>query len=236
LTIHDDGKLCFECKKIGLLRKAHRIMTSGGAVCDEHFRDKQGMPQLTIEAKGLILRWKQATAVMAATAEVQSVEVKAPLGTIAQLAKKFIDAGMSVEDAKEALVGQQYSRKQATDALNELGFTKVQIQPKEKTIVAKRIDEATQDEMRKDAAAGMSINAIAVKHSSSWPTVKNIVGNGHKAAKKNAPTKSTNGRVHLPLRILSPKAHAFLEKWNTEANEAFAALPLEKKAELLGTL
>lgn len=55
MTIADNGKLCNSCKKIGLQRKAHRIMPGeGGAQCDEHFRDISGLPQLNEEAKRFI--------------------------------------------------------------------------------------------------------------------------------------------------------------------------------------
>lgn len=56
MTLRDDGKFCWKCKKIGLQRLAHRIMPSGGAVCDEHFREEAGRPQLTEEARTFIGR------------------------------------------------------------------------------------------------------------------------------------------------------------------------------------
>lgn len=52
------------------------------------------------------------------------------------------------------------------------------------TTMAKRIDEETKSEILRDSEAGMSISAIAAKHGVSWPTVKNIVGNGTKPAGK----------------------------------------------------
>src|SRR6267142_5768239 len=55
MTIADDNKFCNSCKKVGLQRKAHRIMPGeGGAQCDEHFRDISGLPQLNEEAKRFI--------------------------------------------------------------------------------------------------------------------------------------------------------------------------------------
>jgi hypothetical protein len=59
MTIADDGKFCNSCRKVGLQRKAHRIMPGeGGAQCDEHFRDISGLPQLSNEAKVFIAKCK----------------------------------------------------------------------------------------------------------------------------------------------------------------------------------
>jgi hypothetical protein len=60
LTIADDGKFCSSCKKLGLQRKAHRIMAGeGGAQCDEHFRQISGLPQLNEKAKLFIAMCKE---------------------------------------------------------------------------------------------------------------------------------------------------------------------------------
>lgn len=60
MTIADDGKFCNSCKKLGLQRKAHRIMAGeGGQQCDEHFREKWGLPQLNEKAKLFILSCKE---------------------------------------------------------------------------------------------------------------------------------------------------------------------------------
>jgi len=65
MTIADDGKFCNTCKKVGLRRKAHRIMSGkgeGGAQCDEHFRDISGLPQLNEEAKRFIAQCEETLA------------------------------------------------------------------------------------------------------------------------------------------------------------------------------
>jgi hypothetical protein len=59
MTLRDDNKLCHECKRAGWLRKAHRIMPSGGHVCDEHYRHLSGKPQLNREAEAFIENWKR---------------------------------------------------------------------------------------------------------------------------------------------------------------------------------
>lgn len=59
MTIADDGKFCNSCKKLGLQRKAHRIMAGdGGAQCDEHFREISGLPQLNEKARRFIASCK----------------------------------------------------------------------------------------------------------------------------------------------------------------------------------
>jgi hypothetical protein len=94
------------------------------------------------------------------------------------------------------------------------------------TTMAKRIDEATREAIRKDAADGTNLNAIAMKHGVGWGTVRDIVNVSGKtrAAKRGrtakAATKSSNGNG----------ATTAME----ELCEAlWAAMPLEKKAELL---
>jgi len=63
LKIADDGKLCGPCKARGLQRPAHRIVPavkgehSKIAVCDEHYRLDQGLPQLTAKAEALVKSW-----------------------------------------------------------------------------------------------------------------------------------------------------------------------------------
>lgn len=60
MTIADDGKFCNSCKKLGLQRKAHRIMAGdGGAQCDEHFREISGLPQLDEKARRFIATCKE---------------------------------------------------------------------------------------------------------------------------------------------------------------------------------
>lgn len=195
MTLQDDGKFCFECNKIGLLRKAHRIVPKYGAACDEHYREHAGLPQITMEGKGLILRWKTAMA----AAPVQPPET------------------------------------------SEKPEPEIQTQPKETHAVPKQIDETVKEEIRKDWAAGMNYEQIRRKHMTSWITVKNIItaaggANGHNSAKKSKASKTS--KIDNPMRVISPTpdARTLLDKWNTEANEVFSALPLEKKAELLGMI
>lgn len=54
-----DDRICVPCKKIGLTRKAHRVMPGGGGRCDEHFREEQGLPQLNEAAKAFIAHCKE---------------------------------------------------------------------------------------------------------------------------------------------------------------------------------
>ncbi len=58
MTISDDKKFCWPCKKLGMRRKAHRI-TPGGPRCDEHFREEYGLPQLNDEGRAFIERCKE---------------------------------------------------------------------------------------------------------------------------------------------------------------------------------
>jgi hypothetical protein len=165
MTVKDDGKLCFDCKQLHVERKAHRIMPSGTAVCEEHYRRRMGLPQRTPEAVDLVKRWE--------ALKPREEEVPKP---------------------------------------KEEGETKM----------AKSLDQATIDKMRKDYAEGISINAIAEKHGSSWPTVKQAVGSGNKAAKKNA---SSNSRGSTMFALTPAFADVV---WNS--------LSFEKKAELLSKL
>lgn len=52
-TKHDNSN-CGTCRRLGLKRKAHRIMADGTTRCDEHFREECGLPQLTDEARCFI--------------------------------------------------------------------------------------------------------------------------------------------------------------------------------------
>lgn len=103
MTIQDDEKFCIPCKKIGVDRKAHRIMPSGGGRCDEHFRDEQGLPQLSPEAVRFIQLCKEREKNPAGSAtelEAQYDRVEKPVR------KKFDykamqvdrDAGMRITD------------------------------------------------------------------------------------------------------------------------------------------
>src|SRR5712664_1571031 len=47
MTVADDKKTCFDCKQLGRSSKAHRIMPIGAAVCDEHYRQRMGLPSLS---------------------------------------------------------------------------------------------------------------------------------------------------------------------------------------------
>jgi hypothetical protein len=51
-----EKKDCGRCRRIGLKRRAHRIMPDKSARCDEHFRQEWGWPQLTREAEAFIER------------------------------------------------------------------------------------------------------------------------------------------------------------------------------------
>lgn len=99
MTIADDGKFCNTCKKIGLQRKAHRIVSGeGGAQCDEHFREISGLPQLNETAKRFIAQCKE-------TLADPSAGVPHPPGSAAPRKKRdFIvmqidrDAGMTIDE------------------------------------------------------------------------------------------------------------------------------------------
>jgi len=108
------------------------------------------------------------------------------------------------------------------------------------------IDAETIEEIRKLARQGKKPQQIANELSVSWPSAKKyseghfVAQNGggdKKPSPKPAKVKVDRGPVNIPLRALvSPAVNSLIEKWNREANEAFAALPLEKKAELLSSL
>jgi hypothetical protein len=72
MTIKDDGKPCFDCNQIGRVSKAHRIMPSGAAVCEEHYRQRMGLPQRTSEAADLVKRWQSLGAKEEAASEPES--------------------------------------------------------------------------------------------------------------------------------------------------------------------
>jgi hypothetical protein len=89
------------------------------------------------------------------------------------------------------------------------------------------------DAIRKDAAAGLSLNEIAEKNGVSWPTAKRYAdakggkktagGGDSSPASKRAAKASRNG--HFAVKLTPGGLDAV---WN--------ALPAEKKAELLGNL
>lgn len=60
MSMRDDGKLCRRCKEAGLNRLAHRIMPNGEPLCDEHYRDECGLPQLDTE-RSLFIKNLQST-------------------------------------------------------------------------------------------------------------------------------------------------------------------------------
>jgi hypothetical protein len=58
VSVNDDGKNCHDCRQLRIERKAHRIMPSGAAVCEEHWRSRMGLPQRTSEAVAIVKSWQ----------------------------------------------------------------------------------------------------------------------------------------------------------------------------------
>lgn len=116
---------------------------------------------------------------------------------------------------------------------------------KEKKKMALEIDWAKVQQERND---GATVTALAEKYGCSTPTIcghtKPAAGGGKRAlvkkpgrlseiADRAAPrARKANGNGSSPFVA----ANALMRKWNEEADVAFSALPLEKKAELLASL
>ena len=83
---------------------------------------------------------------------------------------------------------------------------------------------------QKDRDAGMSVADLAKKYN---VTTASIYGRTMKPPKQEKTKKGKRG-AHRALS--ATVANSLLEKWHREANEAFAALPLDKKAQLLSQL
>lgn len=102
---------------------------------------------------------------------------------------------------------------------------------REKTKMPKRTSEETRTAILKDAAAGMTVEQIRVKHGVGWPTAKRIIDDGGIATRParrgraaKAAAKSSNGSS-VTMRVTQEMVDAF-----------WAALALEKKAALLNLL
>ncbi len=101
----------------------------------------------------------------------------------------------------------------------------------------KRIDEAMKTAIREDAKVGMSIERIRKKHGVGWGTARDIVARadsmipsaGHKRRRRPPKSVNVNGAARngkLPMLEATPEL----------CDAVWAALPLEKKAALLGRL
>lgn len=108
MTLKDDGKFCFECKEVGWLRKAHRIIPKHGAVCDEHYRHHEGLPQLTPEANALIARWKalkpkevEVETKIETEGETQMRTSQPPEQSVIDAMRADFAAGMNVEQVRK---------------------------------------------------------------------------------------------------------------------------------------
>jgi hypothetical protein len=56
--MNNEPKFCGDCAELGIPDvKAHRIIGKRG-VCEEHFRQRMGLPQRTPEAEAIVERWK----------------------------------------------------------------------------------------------------------------------------------------------------------------------------------
>jgi hypothetical protein len=97
------------------------------------------------------------------------------------------------------------------------------------------ISQETIEAIRKDAAAGLSLNQIAEKHSVSWPTAKKFAGGGGKKPAGGGDTSSPRRKLavrHAP----SSNGHFLVNLSIVGLDAVWNALPAEKKAELLGNL
>jgi hypothetical protein len=96
-----------------------------------------------------------------------------------------------------------------------------------------RIEQSTVDEIKRRAAEGMKISAIAEETGVSYMTVrKYAIGEATRAKAKPGP----KGIAKANGGTLAKSMAGLLRKWNEEADAVFAALPLERKAALLGSL
>lgn len=156
--------------------------------------------------------------------------------SIGDQAKKLMASGLSAEDTISALVNLGFGKRESKAAV---GIPEEK--PEKEKRMAARIDDATQKEIITDLKSGMNFNQVSLKHSVSWGLVRKISEESGvapaKASKAAVKVKVDRRPINIPLRTLvSPAVNSLLAKWNDEANAAFAALPLEKKAELLASL
>jgi hypothetical protein len=94
-------------------------------------------------------------------------DTKPALSVIAKLAKKFMETGMTARDARDALIGQDYPKGAATDALAELGH-KVEDPMKP---AAGKDNKDRNAKMQADRDAGMSLERLSEKYKLSLGTV-----------------------------------------------------------------
>jgi hypothetical protein len=58
LRMNNEPKFCGDCAELGISDvKAHRVIGKRG-VCEEHYRQRMGLPQRTPEAESIVERWK----------------------------------------------------------------------------------------------------------------------------------------------------------------------------------
>jgi hypothetical protein len=99
--------------------------------------------------------------------EKRKLAAEKPLGVGATLAKKFMDRGMSALDARDALIGQDYSAKEAVAALAELGH---KVEESMKPAVGKD-NKDRNAKMQADRDGGMSLERLSEKYKLSLGTV-----------------------------------------------------------------
>jgi hypothetical protein len=79
--MNNEPKFCGDCAELGIPDvKAHRIVGKRG-VCEEHYRQRMGLPQRTPEAEAIVERWKTIPAA-GPIAVRQMVETSAALAGI----------------------------------------------------------------------------------------------------------------------------------------------------------
>ena len=95
----------------------------------------------------------------------------------------------------------------------------------------KRIDDATREAIRKDAAAGMNLNAIAEKHGVAWGTARDIVA---KSAVK-IPRVERGGKLAKKRKYAIAASNGVGSLTPTPAvlDALWSALPIEKKIGVL---
>lgn len=94
---------------------------------------------------------------------------------------------------------------------------------------ARKLDDSTIAEIRKDHAAGMSVEQIRKKHNVGWITAKNAIDKGGKSSAKARPNGRGSNRRDATNEAVVAVSVDLLDR-------LLLALPPEKKAALLETV